>query len=180
MRSDIEVMLTKRKYILLVLSIVIVSVVANVTHGQSTNKTIVLVRHTEKDTTDAKNPDPVLSAEGKERAVRLMKAIKRYKPHEIFATAYKRTQQTAEPTANKRKKQIQIYDPGKQADLVAKIMASNTDHYLIVGHSNTIPPLANLLAKKEIFRNLVDAEHGVIWVIRLRKGVLKKVEIYTY
>lgn len=154
--------------------------IASNSPAQSTTKTIVLVRHTEKDTTDTKNPDPVLSAEGKERAVRLMKAIKKYKPHEIFATAYKRTQQTAEPIANARKKQVQTYDAGKQAEFVSKIMASNTDHYLIVGHSNTIPPLANLLAKKEIFRNLVDAEHGVIWVIRLRKGVLKKVEIYTY
>lgn len=168
------------KSYLLVLVSCLICFFASPTAAQSTNKTIVLVRHTEKDTTDTKNPDPVLSPEGKVRAIRLMKAIKKYKPHEIFATAYKRTQQTAEPTANKRKKQVQIYDAGKQADLASKIMASKTDHYLIVGHSNTIPPLANLLAKKEIFRNLVDAEHGVIWVIRLRKGVLKKVEIFTY
>jgi phosphohistidine phosphatase SixA len=112
--------------------------------------------------------------------MRLVKFVKRYKPHEIFATAYKRTQQTAEPIASARKKQIQIYDAAKPNDLAAKIMASKTDHYLIVGHSNTIPPLANLLAKKEIFRNLVDAEHGVIWVIRIRKGVLRKVEIFSY
>lgn len=171
----------KIRYPILILLAFAASVLAaDETVAQSKNKTIVLVRHTEKDTTDAKNPDPVLSAEGRERAVRLMKAIKKYKPHEIFATAYKRTQQTAEPIANKRKKQIQTYDASKQGDLVAKIMASETDHYLIVGHSNTIPPLANLLAKKEIFRNLVDAEHGVIWVIRLRKGVLRKVEIFTY
>lgn len=149
--------------------------------AQSTYKTIVLVRHAEKAApVDGDKGDPDLSREGRERARRLMQAVKKFKPHEIFATAYKRTQQTAEPIANNRKKQIQTYDPQKQADLVGKIMASTTDHYLIVGHSNTIPPLANLLAKKEIFRNLSDAEHGVIWVIRLRKGVLKKVEIFTY
>lgn len=150
------------------------------TVAQSKNKTIVLVRHTEKDATQANNPDPDLSPEGRERASRLMRFVKKYKPHEIFATEYKRTKQTAEPIAAARKKQIQIYDASKQADLVAKIMASDTDHYLIVGHSNTIPPLANLLAKKEIFRNLADAEHGVIWIIRLKKGALKKVEIFTY
>lgn len=150
-------------------------------HAQSTNKTIVLVRHAEKAApVEGDKGDPDLTAEGRERAARLVKAVKKYKPHEIFATAYKRTQQTAEPIANKRKKQVQTYDPSKHAELVAKIMASKTDHYLIVGHSNTIPSLANLLAKKEIFRNLVDAEHGVIWVIRLRKGVLRRVEIYTY
>lgn len=149
--------------------------------AQSTNKTIVLVRHAEKSApVDGDKGDPDLSREGRERAMRLAKVVKEYKPHEIFATGYKRTQQTAEPIAKTRKKKIQIYDAGKQNELVDKIMASKTDHYLIVGHSNTIPGLANLLAKKEIFRNLVDAEYGVIWVIRLRRGVLKKVEILTY
>lgn len=148
--------------------------------AQSANKTIVLVRHTEKDLSNPNNPDPELSPEGRERAQRLMKIAKKYKPHEIFATDYKRTRQTAEPIAKLRGKEIQTYDAGKPADLVAKIMASTTDHYLIVGHSNTIPGLANLLAKKEIFRNLLDTEHGVIWVIRLKNGVLRKVEILPY
>jgi 2,3-bisphosphoglycerate-dependent phosphoglycerate mutase len=149
--------------------------------AQSTNKTIVLVRHAEKNPpVDGDKGDPDLSAEGRERARRLMQAVKKYKPHEIFATEYKRTKQTAEPIAQYRKKQIQTYDASKQAELVSKIMASKTDHYLIVGHSNTIPGLANLLTKKEIFRNLIDAEHGVIWVIRLRKGVLRKVEVFAY
>ena len=94
--------------------------------AQSTNKTIVLVRHAEKDTSVANNPDPELSAEGRERAIKLMNFVKRYKPHEIFSTNYKRTRQTAEPIAAKRKKEIQTYDPAKQADLVAKIMASKT------------------------------------------------------
>jgi len=148
--------------------------------AQSTNKTIVLVRHAEKDTSVANNPDPELSAEGRERALKLMNFVKRYKPHEIFSTNYKRTRQTAEPIAAKRKKEIQIYDPAKQADLVAKIMASKTDHNLIVGHSNTIPVLANLIAKKEVFRNLLETEYGVVWVIRLKKGVLTKVEVFPF
>ena len=148
--------------------------------AQSTNKTIVLVRHAEKDTSVANNPDPELSAEGRERALKLMNFVKRYKPHEIFSTNYKRTRQTAEPIAAKRKKEIQTYDPAKQADLVAKIMASTTDHNLIVGHSNTIPVLANLIAKKEVFRNLLETEYGVVWVIRLKKGVLTKVEVFPF
>ena len=172
--------MNNRGYLLLFVACLI-CFFAQLSAAQSPNKTIVLVRHAEKAApVDGDKGDPDLSAEGRERARRLMQAVKKYKPHEIFATAYKRTQQTAEPIASARKKQIQIYDAGKQADLVSKIMASKTDHYLIVGHSNTIPGLANLLAKKEIFRNLIDAEHGVIWVIRMRKGVLKKVEIFTY
>jgi phosphohistidine phosphatase SixA len=172
--------MNNRRYVLLIVAGLICFFV-QLSAAQSPNKTIVLVRHAEKSApVDGDKGDPDLSREGRERAVRLMRAVKRYKPHEIFATAYKRTQQTAEPIANARKKLIQVYDAGKQNELVSKIMASKTDHYLIVGHSNTMPPLANLIAKKEIFRNLVDTEHGVIWVIRLRKGVLTKVEIFTY
>ena len=60
------------------------------------------------------------------------------------------------------------------------MLASTTDHYLIVGHSNTIPALANLLVKKEVFRSLLEAEYGLIWVVRMKKGVVTRVEIFTY
>ena len=109
-----------------------------------------------------------------------MRTIKKYKPQEIFVTDYKRTRQTAEPIANHRKVQIQTYDPVKQADLVAKMMTSNTKRYLIIGHSNTTPALANLLMKKEVFKQLPDSEYGVFWVIRMKKGVVIKIEVFPY
>ena len=150
--------------------------------AQSSSKIIVLVRHAEKmaSTEMDKTGDVDLSAEGRQRAERLAKAIKKYKPHEIFATDYKRTKQTAEPIAKLRGKEIQTYDPQKQADLIPKILSSTTDHFLIVGHSNTIPALANLLMKKEIFKNLLDSEYGVFWVIRLKNGVARKIEVFPY
>ena len=114
-----------------------------------------------------------LSAAGRGRVERLWKIVKKYKPHEIFATNYKRTRETVEPIAARRKKVVQIYDPAKQAELVTQIMASKTEHYLIAGHSNTVPALANLLAKKEVFKQLPDSEYGVIWVVKIRNGVLK-------
>ncbi len=148
------------------------------------NKTIVLVRHAEKSATgtaaDMASGNPDLSTEGRERAERLAKAVKKYKPHEIFATDYKRTRQTAEPIAMLRGQEIQIYDPAKLTELVDKILVSKTDHYLIVGHSNTTPTLANLLMKKDIFKQLPDTEYGVFWVIRMKKGVVKKIEVYPY
>jgi 2,3-bisphosphoglycerate-dependent phosphoglycerate mutase len=149
-------------------------------NGQSDKKTIVLVRHAERSSTDPANQDPDLSDEGRARAERLAKAIKRYKPHEIFATAYKRTQQTAEPIARRRKKQVQTYDPAKHAELIRQMMNSNTVHYLIVGHSNTIPSLANMLLKKEVFRQLPDTEYGVFWVIRMKHGLVTRVEVHPY
>ena len=145
------------------------------------DKTIVLVRHAEKDAAaNTPNGDDPLSESGRERVARLLKIVKKYKPHDIFATEYKRTRETVGPIAAYRKKQVQTYDPAKQADLVMQIMGSKTEHYLIAGHSNTIPALANLLVKKEVFKQVPDSEYGVIWVVKIRNGNLKRVEVYTY
>jgi len=167
-----------------VLSVLSLFLLLTLTYAEAsaqTNKTIVLVRHAEKMApVDTDKGDPDLSPEGRQRAERIATALKKYKPHEIFATDYKRTKQTAEPIAKNRKKDIQTYDPTKQADLVAKMMASTTDHYMIVGHSNTIPALANLIMKKEVFKQLPDSEYGVFWVIRMKKGALTKVEVFPY
>lgn len=149
--------------------------------AQSRTKTIVLVRHAEKmPAVPTDNGDPDLSPEGKQRAEQLVKLLKKYKPHEIFSTNFKRTKQTVEPIAKARKKEIQTYDPTKPADLVAKMMPSATDHYVIVGHSNTIPRLANLIAKKEVFRDLPETEYGVFWVIKMKDGVVRKIEMFPY
>ena len=166
------------------MKIIVIPVVLLLCFGAAAaqNKTIVLVRHAEKagETEMNKTGDPDLSSEGQARAVRLMKVVKKYKPHEIFATAYKRTQHTVAPIAASRHKQVQTYDTREQARLVDQIMASKTEHYLIAGHSNTIPELANLLMKKEVFRQVPDTEYGVIWVVKIRNGAFKRVEVYEY
>ena len=146
------------------------------------NKTIVLVRHAEKAGENAmdKTGDPDLSPEGQARAKRLLELVKKYRPHEIYATAYKRAQETVTPIAAYRHKQVQIYDTREQGKFVEQIMTSKTEHYLIAGHSNNIPELANLLMKKEVFKQVPDSEYGVIWVIKIRNGKFKRVEVYEY
>ena len=119
-------------------------------------KTIILVRHAEK--VDA-SQDPELSTEGKKRVERLTKLIKKYKPGAVYSTDYKRTRDTVLPIATRRKLQIQTYDPRKQNELVDAIMKSPTKRIVVSGHSNTVPGLANLLGKKELFKNLDDSEY---------------------
>ena len=152
-------------------------VLAAVDQAHSQTKTIVLVRHAEKADNSA---DPDLSAAGKERALRLVKKVNRYRPKEIYSTDFKRTKDTVQPLAAKRHLQIQTYDARDPKALAAKILASPNKRVLVSGHSNTVPGLANLLAKKELFKNLDDSEYGAIWVIRIKKGELQKVEILSY
>ncbi len=168
----------KAQTLALLISSILVCLTANLAGAQT--KTVVLVRHAEKDTTIADDPDPDLSQAGRERAERLEAAVRRYRPYVLFATATARARRTIEPVAARWKKEIQTYDASQHADLVEKIIASKRRHFLIAGRSNTIPFLANLLAKKEIFRQLPDAEFGVIYVVTLKKGVFRKLEILTY
>jgi phosphohistidine phosphatase SixA len=144
-------------------------------------KTIILVRHAEKETsptTDAS--DPPLSADGVKRAEQFRKIAGKYRPGAVFSTNYKRTRGTVEALAKKRKVDVQTYDPKNNAELVDRIMKSKTKRFVIAGHSNTIPGLANMIVKKELFKNLDDAEYGTIWVIRMKDGRVTKTEILQY
>jgi 2,3-bisphosphoglycerate-dependent phosphoglycerate mutase len=144
-------------------------------------KTIILVRHAEKDVSATADPDdPNLSTEGLQRAERLAKRIKRYRPGAIYSTNYLRALDTASPTAKRRNLKVQIYDAKKTNDLIDQIMKSTTKRFLIVGHSNTLPALANLLIKKDLFKSLDDSEYGTIWVIRIRPGSEPRTEILQY
>lgn len=142
---------------------------------------IILVRHAEKETSEmADKADPMLSAEGRERAQRLVKKIGKYRPGAFYSTDYKRTRDTLAPLAAKRKKEVKIYDARKPQDLIDRIMKSKTKRFVISGHSNTIPGLANLVTKKELFKNLDDSEYTVIWLIRMKNGRVTKLQLLDY
>ena len=154
---------------LLVLSTVVV---------RAQSKTLILVRHAEK--ADATSADPELSEAGRQRAERLMQIVKKYKPGAVYSTDFKRTRDTAAPMAARRKLRVQAYDAKKPNDLIDAIMKSTTKRFLVVGHSNTIPGLANLIGKKDLFKNLDESEYGAIWIVRIKDGKVLKTEILPY
>lgn len=144
-------------------------------------KTILLVRHAEKDVSaTADKADPELTATGRVRAERLVKKIGRYKPGAIYSTNFKRTRTTVEPLAKKRKVEVQFYDARKQNELAEQILKSKTKRFVVSGHSNTVPLLANLLIKKELFKPLDESEYATIWLIKMKDGKVTKIEIIDY
>jgi len=167
-----------RKYFI-VFAILLFSLSASV--AAQGRKTIVLIRHAEKETSEMSDQaDPPLSAAGKERDERVAKRIGKFRPGAIYSTNYKRTRDTVELLAKKRNKPVQIYDASKPQELVDAIKNSKTKRFIIVGHSNTIPPLANLLTGKDLFKNLQDSEYSVIWVVSMKNGKVAKVELLDY
>ncbi|MCU1290065.1 MAG: phosphoglycerate mutase [Acidobacteria bacterium] len=151
--------------------------------AQNKKLTIILLRHAEKDLSDAENPDPVLSPEGEARARRLVQTIRKYKPDAIYTSNYKRTRSTVTPLAEKirypYKLQMQIYDHRKLDDFAARLLASNKRRIVVVGHNTTTPALANLLTKQNKYKALDESEYDKIWIIEIKKGKAKdKITVY--
>ena len=102
---------------------------------------IFLVRHAEK--TADKN-DPGLTQAGQARALALANRLGGEGITHIHSSDYIRTRDTAEPLAEKMGLEVQIYDPRDLPAMAAKLKATPGRH-LVVGHSNTTPPLVELL-----------------------------------
>ena len=162
-----------RRYFLLAICLSVFGVTC-----EAQDKTIILVRHAEK--ADATSQDPELSEAGRQRAERLIKVGGKYKPGAFYSTNFKRTRETLAPLATKRKKTVEIYDPRKPADLLASIMKSPYKRHIVAGHSNSVPGLANFIAKKDVFKNLDESEYGVMWIIRIKNGQVVKTEVVPY
>ncbi len=103
--------------------------------------TIFVVRHAEK--ADA-TKDPDLSEAGRARAEALAKTLKDANITAIYATEFKRTQQTAAPLAKALGITVTILPAKDNAALIAKLRAS-TGNALVVGHGDTIPGLIKAL-----------------------------------
>lgn len=136
--------------------------------------TFILLRHAEKDTSQAGSTmmkaDPSLSKAGEVRAESLLEVLKQYKPDMIYSTNYIRTKATATPLAKKFNKEIQIYDPKNIAAFSEQIMQETGKTVVVVGHSNTTPALVNLLIKESKYPNLDESIYNQLWIVTIENG----------
>ncbi len=102
------------------------------------NPIIFIVRHAEKGAGDPK--DPNLSHPGQRRAEWLAATLKDAGITAVFATEYKRTQETAEPLARAAHLEVTIVPAADTPALLAKLRET-PGNALVVGHSNTIPEI---------------------------------------
>jgi len=111
--------------------------------------TVFLVRHAERAdagmaTAGTMATDPDLSPEGRARAESLATALKDAGIIAIYATEYRRTQQTAAPLARALGLQVTTIKSGESAPLMQALNAA-TGNVLVVGHSNTVPTVIKQL-----------------------------------
>ncbi len=152
--------------------------------AQNKNITIILLRHAEKDTSsEADRFDPDLSSEGRLRSERLVKILKKYNARRIYSTNFKRTKLTVTPWAEKADRQyrlpIQIYDAQKLKEFADFLMQGKIRRIVVVGHSNSIPRLANLLIKQQKYKDLNESEYNKIWIIKIKGNKIRD-EVIEY
>lgn len=125
------------KHLALVLSILLVLVM-----GANATPVVFIVRHAEKASAGGK--DPELSIEGQKRAEALANILKDSQITSVFVTEFKRTQETAAPTAKAVHVTPTVIAANEIGVLAEKLRTLN-GNALVVGHGNTIPDLLKAL-----------------------------------
>ena len=125
-------------------------------------KVVYLVRHAER-LDDSR--DSALSADGWARAARLADTLRDAGITAIFATEYQRTADTARPLAARLGIPVQQVAAGQSGALIARLKASGPSaRILVVGHSDTVPELLQLMGYPvEIV--IAKGEHDNVFVV---------------
>jgi broad specificity phosphatase PhoE len=102
--------------------------------------TVFFIRHAEKDQDGTR--DPALSDKGRQRAVRLAGQLAQAGVTHLYATQFKRTQQTLGPLAEQTGVEVtvvQAQEPGEQLRVLRELPQGSLA--VVAGHSNTMPGL---------------------------------------
>jgi 2,3-bisphosphoglycerate-dependent phosphoglycerate mutase len=139
--------------------------------------TVILVRHAEK-VIDPNNNDPDLSPAGQARAQELVRMFADAGINAIYATQYKRTQQTVKPLADKLGLAINQVEAKKTSDLVARIRAENSGGVVfIAGHNNSVPEIIAALGGPT-FPTIPETEFDNLYIVTVyRTGKAKVVKM---
>jgi phosphohistidine phosphatase SixA len=160
----------------LLLALLLGSAVAAPLAAQAT--TVIIVRHGEK---MSESGDPDLSPAGQARAEALKTGLAAFPVQGVFATEYKRTQQTVAPTAAAfRVTPVIIPARGgakATADSIRKMPAGSAA--VVAGHSNTVGLIIEALGGPKL-DELCDQEYATIFVLELPAGASPRLLRLSY
>src|SRR5438093_1541975 len=129
----------------------------------SAQPVVVIVRHAEKAANGGNDPD--LSSAGHARAEALARILKDSGITAIFSTEFKRTQETAAPTATSTHVTPTVVAAKDTTALVTKLHQLN-GNALVVAHGDTIPNIAKALGINSSV-NIPDADYSELLIVTL-------------
>lgn len=139
--------------------------------------TIILVRHAEKNI-EPNNPDPDLSPEGLERAQEIARVFGETGINAIYATQYKRTQQTVKPLADRTGVAVKLVQANQTDELVNQLQTTNRGQTVfIAGHNNTVPAIVSTLSG-QTYPTIPESEFDNLYIVTIyRFGKAKVVKM---
>jgi phosphohistidine phosphatase SixA len=133
--------------------------------------TVYIVRHAEKQALPETAPqadreDPPLSRDGQVRAMGLPEDVPVREISAVYVTKTKRSADTASAVMALNSIEPIYYPPQDVDGLVARLRKRHGQKVLVVGHSNTIPPLLRGLGVQDVVE-IDESQYGDLWVVTL-------------
>jgi len=141
----------------------------DIPHAEDTDyHTLVLTRHAEK---ESGKKDPKLTSEGMRRAENLKDILLPLQPERCYTTHPARCVLTTMPLAKAIKSPNAHYEPTDYYSLFETIIQKHkTKKALVVGHSNTIPEMLNLLIGEKKYEEFDESEYSRLFLV-MTKGL---------
>ncbi len=132
--------------------------------------TVIFVRHAEKAVVP--EDDPSLSPAGQRRAAELMRQLVDADVvagiDAVYATPYRRTEETARPIAEALELPLNSYDANDTEAIMEKIVREHKGKIvLVVGHSNTIPVLIGSMGASKKVPPIAEDEYDNIYIVSI-------------
>ncbi len=139
--------------------------------------TVILIRHAEK-IIDPNNADPDLSPAGQARAQELVRMFGDAGISAIYATQYKRTQQTVKPLADRLGLPVGQVNSKSTAELVTQIRSQHGGQVVfIAGHNSTVPEIVSALGGPK-YPVIPESEYDNLYIVTVyRLGKAKVVRM---
>lgn len=141
--------------------------------------TVILVRHAEKKI-EPNNPDPDLTPAGEARAQEIARMFGGAGVNAIYATQFKRTQQTVKPLSDKTGIPTTVLDSGQTDELAKRISTNHRGQVVFVaGHNNTVPALVSALSGENT-PVIPESEYDNLFIVTFYRTGKAKVVILKY
>ena len=139
--------------------------------------TVILVRHAEKKI-EPNNQDPDLAPEGVERAQEIARMFGDAGVNAIYATQFKRTQQTVKPLSERTGVPVTLFNASQTNDLLRQIQTSDRGKTIFVaGHNNTVPAMVSELSG-QTYPLIPESEYDNLYIVTIyRTGKAKVIRL---
>ena len=139
--------------------------------------TVILVRHAEKKI-EPNNQDPELTPEGLERAQEVARMFGDAGINAVYATQFKRTQQTVKPLSERTGVPVTLVEASQTNDLLRRLQTTERGKTIfIAGHNNTVPAIVSELSG-ENYPVIPESEYDNLYIVTIyRFGKAKVVKL---